>query len=173
MCYYTSDPNSVGSIPFVGKMNSPYEYIGVGLLKDSSLMGTFVIPPPNFPSYSTEANTIKSRTMQSPDPWIMPLEYELSSYGSEMPLSPFELAYQVVQSLSDPASIDIDRVDTINEYYSHLPWLERVSFSDPFDHTFPTDESIMKIMTSDEMPWNNHNHHSSFLPSPDKIENVF
>lgn len=47
--YYTSDTNSSNSIPFVGKLATPYEEVGVGLLKDSSLMGTFTFPPPNFP----------------------------------------------------------------------------------------------------------------------------
>ena len=38
---------------------------------------------------------------------------------------------------------------------------------------FLTDESIMEVMTLDEMPWNDYHHHSSFLPILDKIENNF
>jgi len=70
-------------------------------------------------------------------------------------------------------SFDIDQVDTINDDYSPLPWLEAFSSSDPFNSTFPIDESIMEVMTSNEIPWNDHHHRSSFLPDPDKIENDF
>jgi len=49
----------MGSIPFFWKKNTPYEYIGVGLLKGSSLMGTFAMPPPNFPSNIPEVNMIR------------------------------------------------------------------------------------------------------------------
>lgn len=173
MSSYTLDPNSMSSIPFVGKTNSPCEDIGVGLLKDSSSMVTFVIPPLNFPSDFVEVNMFTSSTMQSPYPWIVPLESDLSSYGSEMPLSPFELAYQVVQLFSDPTSKNIDRMDTINEDYSPLPWLELVSSSDPFNHIFSTDEIIMEVMTLDEIPWNNHHHRSSFLPCLVKSRMIF
>lgn len=70
--YYSLDPNSTGSISFVGKRISPYENIGLGLLKDSSLVGTFAMPPLNFPSNFVVVNMITLRTIQSPDPWIVP-----------------------------------------------------------------------------------------------------
>ena len=93
LSYYNSDPKSKGNILFVDKMNTIYEDVGVGLCKDSSLMGTFVLPPPNFPSNFVEVNMITSRTMESFDQWIFPLESYLASYGHGMPLSPFELDY--------------------------------------------------------------------------------
>jgi len=85
-------------------MNNIYEDIGVGLLKDLSLMGTFMMPPLNFPSNFSKINMITSSTMESSDPWIVPLESKLSSYGNAMDLSPIELAYQAVQSFFDPSS---------------------------------------------------------------------
>ena len=45
--------------------------------------------------------------------------------------------------------------------------------SDTFNKYFLTDEGILEVMTLDEMPWNNTHHHSTFLPSFDKIENNF
>jgi len=87
LSYYTSYPNSTGNIPFVRKTNTLYEDTSVGLLKDSSLMGTFALPPLNFPSNLAEVNMITSSTMEYYDPWIMPLEAELVSYGNDMPLS--------------------------------------------------------------------------------------
>lgn len=126
-------------------MNALYEGVGVSLLKDSSLMGTFTFPPPNFPYNFSEVNMITSSNMESSDLWIMPSEYELTSYGNEMPLSPLELAYHTIQSFSDPSSFEIDRVDMINDDYSPLSWLEPISLPDPFDCTFPTNESIMEV----------------------------
>jgi hypothetical protein len=37
------------NIPFISKTPPRYKNVGVGLLKDSTLMGTFPIPPPNVP----------------------------------------------------------------------------------------------------------------------------
>jgi hypothetical protein len=37
------------NVPFISKTRPSYENVGVGLLKDSSLMGKFPIPPPNIP----------------------------------------------------------------------------------------------------------------------------
>jgi hypothetical protein len=39
----------IGSVPFIEKTPSSYEDVGVGLLKDSSMMGTFPLPPPDIP----------------------------------------------------------------------------------------------------------------------------
>lgn len=68
MPYYTFDPNSMGNITFVEKMNTLDEDIGVGLLKDSSLMGTFAIPPSKFSSNFVEVNMITSSNMEYFDP---------------------------------------------------------------------------------------------------------
>lgn len=69
-------------------MNTLYEDISVGLLKGSSLMGTFALPPPDFPSNIVEVNMITSSTMESSNLWIVHLESELASYGNEIPFSP-------------------------------------------------------------------------------------
>jgi len=78
-----------------------------------------------------------------------------------------------VPNISDSSSSDIDRVDTINDDYSHLPWLELVSLSEPFNYTFLIDKIIMEVMTSDEITWNYYYHHSYFLSDLDKIDNDF
>ena len=43
---------AVNSVPFLGS-SLGYESVGVGLLKDSSLMGIFPLPPPDTPLVST------------------------------------------------------------------------------------------------------------------------
>jgi hypothetical protein len=47
--YCTPDLNNytVNNIPFLGKSDLKYKSVGVGLLKDSSLMGVFPLPPPD------------------------------------------------------------------------------------------------------------------------------
>ena len=96
LSYYSSDPTSTDSIHHVGKSTIPYEDVGVGLIKNSTLMGNFSMPPPNVPCNIANINTITSSTIPFVDPWIVPLESELDSFNGVMPLSPFEIAYQAV-----------------------------------------------------------------------------
>jgi hypothetical protein len=51
LAFFNSDTRT-GNIPFIAKTPPGYENVGVGLLKDSSLMGTFPIPPPDVPHSS-------------------------------------------------------------------------------------------------------------------------
>ena len=55
------------NIPFIAKTPSGYENVGVGLLKDSSLMGTFPIPPLDVPrSYVVSINMISTLPHELP-----------------------------------------------------------------------------------------------------------
>ena len=74
---------------------------------------------------------------------------------------------------SDPPPFEIDRVNAITDDYSPLSRLEPISFHDPFNRMFPTDEIIIEIMNLNEMPWDNCNQRSYFLPILAKIENDF
>lgn len=60
----------------------------------------------------------------------------------------------------------------VNEY-SQSSWLISMSNHDSFDGVFRTDESIMEIMSWQEKPWDDNNHHSSFLLKWEVIENNF
>lgn len=44
---FLSSSSSNGNAPYMGNTDIPYESVGVGIFKDSSLMGTFSLPPPN------------------------------------------------------------------------------------------------------------------------------
>jgi hypothetical protein len=109
-----------------------YENIGVGLLKDSSLMGTFPIPPPDVPPSSvTSINMISTSihgTPASHDPWMVPDPSDHLHYDDEMPLSSVKSAYQAIQSTtpSTPSLGDLS--------------------PDLFHVIFPTDEMIMPVM---------------------------
>ena len=74
LSYFSSDPTSTDSIQHAKKSVIPYEYVGVGLMKDSTLMGTFAIPPPNIPRTISNINMISSSKIPFDDTWIVPLE---------------------------------------------------------------------------------------------------
>ena len=74
LSYFASDPTSTDSIQHVGKTVIPYEDVGVGLIKDSALMGNFAMPPPNVPRIISNINMITSSTIPFDDTWNVPLE---------------------------------------------------------------------------------------------------
>jgi hypothetical protein len=86
-----------------------------------------------------------------------------------MSLSPVELDYQAIQSASVVISDTDDRSTPILDEYSHSSWIISMASPDPFDDTFPTNESIMEIMSLEETPWDDSHHRSSFFP---KLENI-
>jgi hypothetical protein len=84
---------ATNNIPFLGDHKIMYESIGVGLLKDSRLMGTFPTPHP----YTTHhisivdmISTMDYQSLESSDPWIVPSPLEFDVLGDTVPLSPFE-----------------------------------------------------------------------------------
>jgi hypothetical protein len=123
-----------------------YKNVGVGLLKDSSLMGTFPIPPPYVPHSSIASinmiSTLIHGTPVSHDPWMAPDPGDHLHYGDEIPLSLVESTYQAIQSTtpSTPSLGDLS--------------------PNPFCFIFPMDEMIMSVM--EDTPWNN-GHHCSIL----------
>jgi hypothetical protein len=135
-----------GNVPFIAKSSPVYENVGVGFLKDSSLMGTFPIPPPDVPRPSVASinmiSTIPHELPVSFDPWIVPDPGYHTRFNDVMPLSPVESAYQAIQ-LATPST----------------PSLAELS-PDPFRVIFPTDEMIMFVM--EDTPWDD-GHHRSIL----------
>jgi hypothetical protein len=86
---FFSSGSSNGNVPYVGNTEIPYESVGAGLFKDSALMGTFSLPPPNVHFI----NMISVST----DPWIIPTLDQIDSFGDAMPLSPLE---KIIKKLS-------------------------------------------------------------------------
>jgi hypothetical protein len=119
-------------MPFIAKTPPGYENVSVGLLKDSSLMGTFPIPPPDVPHSSVASinmiSTVPHELPTSQDPWIVPDPRDHLHFGDAMPLSPVESAYQAIQS-ETPSTLSLDELSP-----------------DPFHVIFPTDEMIMSVM---------------------------
>jgi hypothetical protein len=144
------------NVPFISKTPPDYENVGVGLLKDSTLMGTFPIPPPDIPPpFFASINMISTsvlETSESYDPWIVPSSGDCLRYDEQMPLSSVESNYQDIQSetTSPPSLCDTS--------------------SDTFHVIFPTDEMIMTIISMRDTSWDDGHHHSILFLERDTIE---
>jgi hypothetical protein len=75
LAFFKSDTHT-SNVPFIMKTPPGYENVGVGLLKDSTLMGMFPIPPPDVSpplvSLINMISTLVRQTHLSSDPWIIP-----------------------------------------------------------------------------------------------------
>ena len=87
-------------------------------------------------------------------------------------MSPFEEIYHTIQTTSDPTN-NYHLLAASDTY--HLPyWIENLPSSlDYILHTLLSDESIMEVMSLDEMPWKYHHHQSTFLPHYHMVEEQF
>jgi hypothetical protein len=154
LSFFNSDTDT-GNVLFIAKTPLGYENVGVFLLKDSSLMGTFPIPPPDVPhsyvSYINMISTSPHELLASHDPWIVPDPGDHLHFGKKMPLSPVESAYQAIQS-AIPSTPSLDELSP-----------------DPFRVIFPTDKMIMFIM--EETPWDDGHHRSILFLEPHTLEN--
>jgi hypothetical protein len=145
-----------GNVPFISNTPPGYENVGVGLLKDSSLMGTFPIPPPpNFPNPSVASiNMISTAPHELPvsaDPWIVPTPGDHVRFSNVMPLSPIESDYKAIQSATPTTS-------SCEELFPY-----------PFRIVFPTDEMIMSVL--DDTPWDDGHHRSILFLEQQTLEN--
>jgi len=93
LSYLSSDPASTDIVQHIDKMTIPYKNVGVGLIKDSHLLGTFSFSPPNVSPSIATIHMISSNTVTFDDPRIIPSDFEVDSYHGMMPMSPFEIAY--------------------------------------------------------------------------------
>jgi hypothetical protein len=154
LAFFNFDPRT-GNVPFIAKTPLGYENVGVGLLKDSSLMGTFPIPPPDVPhSFFSSINMISTLPHElhaSHDPWIVPDPGDHLRFGDKMLLNPVESAYQAIQSAT-PST----------------PSLGELS-PDPFRVIFPIDEMIMSVM--EDTPWDDGHHRSILFLEQHTLEN--
>ena len=169
LAYFASDPASSESIQHVGKTTIPYWDMGVGLVKDSVLLGTFPLPPLHEVSSFASIHMITSSTIARDDPWIIPSESELDSFGTFTPLSPYEQAYEALVSLTASLSTKLDQMNVVHE--------DSFSSSSSASITFPevvsSDEHLREILCVDDLPWEDLHHRSSFLPEDDRFENDF
>lgn len=68
LTFFAFHSHVTGTIPLLGETLHSYQHVGVGLLNDSSFMGTFSLPPPVLPEISpsiTYINMISSSTTRA------------------------------------------------------------------------------------------------------------
>jgi hypothetical protein len=88
------------NILFFGDHPVTYASVGVGLLKYSSLMGTFPTPIPPTTHHIATVNmilTMPYQSLESFDPWIVPSPMEFDVLGDTMPLSQAEATYVLIR----------------------------------------------------------------------------
>jgi hypothetical protein len=155
LAFFNADTRT-GNVLFIAKTPPGYENVGVGLLKDSLLMGTFPIPPPpDIPRPSVASinmiSIVPHEFHVSVDPWIVPDLGDHVHFGDVMSLSPVEFAYQAIQS-ETPSTSSFDELSP-----------------DPFCVIFPTDEMIMSVL--DDTPWDDGHHRSILFLEQQTLEN--
>jgi hypothetical protein len=170
--FYTTDTHApaTNNIPFLGDHKITYESVGVGLLKYSSLMGTFPtpLPPTTHHIYTVDMiSTMTYQSLESSNPWILPSPLEFDALGDTMPLSPTETSYVAIQSAS-PSS---DHQHLLApDSYSMPSWLNFLSSAiDYISAIFPSDESIREMLSIYELPRDDNHHRYSFLPPHEEI----
>jgi hypothetical protein len=165
--FYTTDARAPATtnIPFLGDHKITYESVGVGLMKDSSLIGTFPRPLPLTTHHIATVDMISTMAYQylaSSDPWIVSSRLEFDALGDTVPLSPAETSYISIQSTS-PSSDDQHLLAPDGSLMqSQLSSLSSVI--DYISPIFPSDESILEMLRIDKLPQDNNHHWSFFLP---------
>jgi hypothetical protein len=151
--------------------------VGFGLCP--SLMGTFDYPPPHddakfiYTHHKAEIFQVSSFHMTYfEDPWILPSPSatmdETGHSGMSMPLSAVEVVYSLVQQASaNPDPTPAQELDPLLEPI----WAQgSLATTDSLDLIFPSDEAVIKAMTSLDKPWEDLHHRSYFLPELHRIE---
>ena len=158
------------NVPFVEGSNISYEIVGVGLIKDSFLVGDFPLYAPTITAINMISYTIP-QSHESLDPWVVPDLSDIDLLGDTMPLSRAKATYNAIQSVD--AHLECDDVHLVTfSPYSLPSWLSSPPPSfDYVSNTFPSDESIIEVMSLDYLPWKDHHHQSSFLPDLAIVEN--
>lgn len=86
-----------------------------------------------------------------------------------MPLSPYEIVYEAVQSFTDSSSTEIHFMNVVREESVFTSSSDLITFSE----IVHSDEQIREILCVDDLPWEDLHHRSSFLPENDRFENDF
>jgi hypothetical protein len=102
------------NVPFVGDTMQSYMSVGVGILKDPSLMGIFPLPPLSPTTNVSPINMIfsfSSGSLRSFYPWVVPHPKDVESFGASMPLTTVNIGDPTIPSTS---------TDTGQELHSHI-----------------------------------------------------
>ena len=133
-CTLNIHNHGANNAPFVEYSKSFYESVGVGVLKDSSLMGNFPSTPHNPPQQIYTIHMISITTPKSfelYDPWVVPNQSKIDLLDDTMPLNHDESIYDAIQA-SYYISTCNDKHLVALDPYSLLSWLGYSPYS--FDY---------------------------------------
>lgn len=153
---FFASSSSDGNVPFLEHTSIQRESVGTGLFKYPTLMGVSSLPPSNI----APINMIYVCF----DPWALPPVNQIESWDDVMLLSPTELNYVEIFSISAPSPKPTPSRRALDSYIQS-PWLGDNASLDSLKEIFPTDEVAIKTMSFEEHPWPEHHHHSSFPPT--------
>jgi hypothetical protein len=155
LAFFNSDTHN-SNVPFIAKTLLGYENIGVGLLKDLTLMGMFPIPPLDAPpplvSSINMISTSIRKTHTSSNPWVILEPGDYTRYGNQMHLSLVESSYQAIQS-ETPSTLSLDDLSP-----------------ESFHVIFPMYEMIMLVMSMENTTWDDGHHRSILFLEQHAIE---
>jgi hypothetical protein len=115
-------------------------------------------------------STLPYQSLESFDPWIVPSPLEFDGLSDTMPLSPAEATYVAIQSTFPSSNTSHSLAP---DTYSMPSWLNSLSsVVDYISHIFPSDKSIMKMLSIDDFPWDDNHHRSSFLPALEDVQDI-
>ena len=155
------------------------------MFKDSSLLGTFPIPPligyisstPLDSVSSDQASTSASLGVSPPsllvtpplvlgvsDPWVFPDPLSVDFLADSMPLIAVELEYQAIQMASEDANLLRPIEGAFDPYTSPSQAITPSLSGDFLDSVLPSDEAILETMVGFNQHWEEMHHHLSFLP---------
>jgi hypothetical protein len=129
--------------------------VGAWMFKDSSLMGTFPLPPLPPVANMDMINMISSfsnGSLRSSDPWVVPRPKDVESYGAHMTLTKIEIVYLEIP-LASPDTCQQIHPYTECDLPTPLEWVVNSLCSHDFiDIEFPLEEAILEVMDSIENP---------------------
>jgi hypothetical protein len=159
------------TVPMIDNPQPGVVNVGFGLCP--SLMGTFDYQPPQgdikFISnhHKVEIFQVSSFCMTYfEDPWILPSPSarmdEIGHPGMSIPFSVTEVAYSLVHQAS--ANTNLNPAQELDPLLEPIWAHSSLANVDSLDLVFPSDEVLIKAMTSPDKPWEDLHHRSYFLP---------
>jgi hypothetical protein len=166
--YCTPDlrANPSTNMPFIGDSSGGYKGVGIGMFKDSSLMGIFPLPAPDT-THIAPMNMISSftsRSLGSFDPWVVPHLEDVDSYGASMPLTTGRYCRSEIPSTSVDIGQQIHPHMECDQPTPPIRVVDSLSSHDILDTKFPSEEAILEVMASIENPKDDVNHRESYFP---------
>jgi hypothetical protein len=138
----------------------------VGIFKDTSLMGIFLLPPMSPTANIATINMISSftsRSIISVDPWVVPHSKDVESSRASMSLTAFEIVNPTIPSTSIDTSQQLHHHMECHQPTPPVRFFDSLCSHDILDFELPSEEAILEVMASIENPKDEVMHQSYFI----------